>query len=164
MFCPRCGAENGSAQAFCRRCGLSLHAVRLASEGRVEDALARLKKGSGNLSGGALILIIALLNALANGYFAAWQSALISVLAGSAVGVPLIAAGMVRVGRAKRLLNPEDEPKTLAGGDPKPSLPEASAATTSGMESETSHEASARDSVTEHTTLRLNPPGPPGRE
>ena len=159
MFCPRCGAENGSAQAFCRRCGLALHAVRLASEGRVEDALARLKKGSGNLSGGALILIIALLNALANGYFAAWPSALISVLAGSAVGVPLMAAGMVRVKRARRLLNPDDEPKPLAEGDPTPSLPEASTEPIPAPAAE----ASARDSVTEHTTLKLKTPGPPGR-
>lgn len=154
MFCPRCGDEDGSAQAFCRRCGLSLPAVRLASEGRVEEALARLRKGSGNLSGGALILIIGLLNALANGYFAAWQSALISALAGSAVGVPLIAAGIVRVSRARRLLSPEGEPKALSEGDPKPSLPKA---TTAPM-SEPTPGASARDSVTEHTTLRLDRP------
>jgi hypothetical protein len=145
MFCPKCGAENDSAQGFCRRCGLSLPAVRLASEGRVEEALAGLGKGSGNLSGGALILVIGLLNALANGYFAAWQSALVSALAGAGVGVPLIAAGMLRVRRAKRLLDPKEERKTLDDAAPAAALPEAA----------------ARESVTEHTTLKLDPPGRP---
>lgn len=154
MFCPRCGDENGSAQAFCRRCGLSLPAVRLASEGRVEKALAGLGKGSGNLTGGALILIIGLLNALANGYFAAWQSAVISALAGAAVGVPLMAAGMLRVRRARRLLNPGEDPEALAEAAPAAALPGADAA---------AHTAPRRDSITEHTTLKLDPPGPASR-
>ena len=140
MFCPKCGAENGSGQAFCRRCGLSLRAVRLASEGRVDEALAGVNKGSGNVTGGTLIIVIGLLNALINAYFAAWPAALICVLAGSGVGVPLIAAGMLRVRRARRLLNPDEEPEALDEAAPHAPLPEAS----------------ARDSVTEHTTLRLD--------
>lgn len=158
MFCPKCGDENGSAQAFCRRCGLSLPAVRLASEGRVEEALTRLSKGSGNLTGGSLIFIIGLLNALINGYFFAWESALISALAGAGVGVPLIAAGMVRVRRARRLLNPQEESKELPEGVPTPSLPaadDAGARTSPTL---------GRDSVTEQTTLKLDPPGPVNRK
>jgi hypothetical protein len=148
MFCPKCGAENESGPAYCRRCGLPLAPVRLASEGRVGEALAGLGKGSGRLSGGALVLALGLLNALVNGYFDAWQSAVVSALAGSAVGVPLIASGAARLRRAKQLLSPQDDPKPLGGGAAAaPPLP-----------------AAGRDSVTEHTTLKLEPRRPPGLE
>ena len=156
MFCPRCGDENGSPQAYCRRCGLSLPAVRLASEGRVEEALAGLGKGSGNLTGGALILVIGLLNALINGYFFAWQAALVCVLAGTGVGVPLIAAGMLRVRRARRLLNPGEDSEALPEAAPVASLPEAA-------DTAPTLPAPPRDSITEHTTLKLDPPDPAGR-
>jgi hypothetical protein len=146
MFCPKCGAENDAGPAFCRRCGLSLRAIRLASEGRVDEALAGVNKGSGNITGGTLIIVIGLLNALINAYFAAWPAALICVLAGSGVGVPLVAAGMLRVRRARRLLDPDEEPKALDGAAPPVSLPEPA----------------ARESVTEHTTLKLD--APPAKE
>lgn len=156
MFCPRCGDEDGSAQAFCRRCGLSLPSVRLASEGRVEEALERLGKGSGNLTGGAVFIVIGLLNALINGYFFAWQAALISVLAGTGIGVPLLAAGMARVRHARRLLDAKEETKSLPESAPTLSLPDAAGTPTSPT-----LPAPPRDSVTEHTTLKLDPPRPP---
>src|SRR5688572_1435253 len=151
MFCPRCGDENGSPLAYCRRCGLSLPAIRLASEGRVEKALDGLSKGSGNLTGGAIIFIIGLLNALINGYFFVWQAAVISALAGSAVAVPLITAGMLRVRRARRLLNPEEDPQALPEAAPVASLPETA-------DTAPTLPAPPRDSITEHTTLKLDPP------
>lgn len=150
--------ENDSAQGFCRRCGLSLPAVRLASEGRVDEALAGLGRGSGNLSGGALIFAIGLLNALVNGYFEAWQSALISALAGAGIGAPLIAAGIVRVRRAERLLNTRGAAKSLDGPAPPAPLPEATAAAAAGGF------PAARESVTEHTTLKLEAARPPRRD
>ena len=146
MYCPKCGVENESGQGFCRGCGLSLPAVRLAAEGRVEEALAKLSKGAGSISGGALIFVIGLLNALVNGYFAAWQSAVFSALVGSAVGVPLVAAGLARVGRAKRLLSPEEDSKELAG---------AGRATTDAL----NPGPTGPGSVTEHTTLKLDSRG-----
>lgn len=116
MFCPRCGTEDGSEQSYCRQCGLSLPAVGLALGGRVDEALSKLKGGSGSLSGGATILVIGLLNALANGYFAAWQSAVVSAVLGSAIGVPLMVVGMARVRHAKRLLTSGERLQSLPGG------------------------------------------------
>lgn len=158
MYCPKCGVENESGQGFCRRCGLSLRAVRLAAEGRVEEALAKLSKGAGSISGGALIFVIGLLNALVNGYFAAWQSAVFSALVGSAVGVPLVAAGLARVGRAKRLLSPEEDSKELAGAGRE--TPALRGATTDALDPG----PSAPGSVTEHTTLKLDSRGAARRE
>ena len=39
MFCPQCAAENETDKSFCRRCGQPLAAVRLALEGRVDEAI-----------------------------------------------------------------------------------------------------------------------------
>ena len=151
MFCPRCGEENGSGRGYCRRCGLALAAVRLASEGRVEKALDGLGKGSGNLTGGTLILVIGLLNALINGYFFVWQAALVCVLGGVGVGVPLIAAGMLRVRRARLLLNPKEGSEALPEAAPTAALPEAA-------DTAPTLPAPPRDSITEHTTLKLDRP------
>lgn len=150
MFCPRCGAENGPEHGYCRKCGLSLPAVGLALEGRVDEAFGKLRSGSGSLSSGAIIFIIGLLNALANGYFAAWQSAVFSLVLGSAIGVPLLIAGMVRVGRAKRLLNPKERIKDLPGaGEPVSELlPGAPTRTLSRGQA-------VPGSVTEDATLKL---------
>lgn len=37
MFCPHCGSEN-KLEKYCRQCGLSLTAVRLALDGRIDEA------------------------------------------------------------------------------------------------------------------------------
>jgi hypothetical protein len=115
VFCPRCSTENSFEQRYCRQCGLSLPAVNLALAGCIDEALSKLKKGSSYFSGGVVVLIIGLLNALVNGYFAAWQSAVFSAALGSVIGVPLIAAGIARVRSAKRLLNPEESEEGLKG-------------------------------------------------
>ena len=39
MFCPACGSENEMEKSYCRRCGRSLVAVRLALDGRVDQAI-----------------------------------------------------------------------------------------------------------------------------
>lgn len=159
MFCPRCGTENDSGQGYCRRCGLSLPAVALALEGRIDEALGKLGRGVGSLSAGVVVIACGLLNALVNGYFAAWQSAVVSAAVGSAVGVPLIAAGLARVARAKRLLNPAEESGrgTRAGESGREELPEAHTKILSQGRAEPG-------SVTEHTTLELEPSGPAGRK
>lgn len=160
MFCPRCGTENGSEQGYCRQCGLPLAAVVLAADGRVEEARGTLKRGAGNLSGGVIILAIGFLNALANGYFAAWQSAIFSAALGTAVGVPLIAAGVARVRSAKRLLSPGEGAKALPGaGEAKRDLPPPGADAGAPEPVQPAH-----GSVAEHTTLRLDSPDTPGRK
>jgi hypothetical protein len=150
MFCPRCGTENNSQQGYCRQCGLSLPAINLALTGHLDEALSKFKSGSGSLSGGAIILIIGLLNALANSYFAAWQSAAISAAMGSAIGVPLIAVGMARVSRAKRLLSAGEGLKGLKGAD------EGARELPSEGSTKTLKQGQViSGSVTEHTTLKL---------
>lgn len=165
MFCPRCGAENVEAQGFCRRCGMSLAAVRLASEGRLDDGLAKLGKGAGNVTAGAVVFAIGLVNAAVNNiFFDSWLSAYISILAGSAVGVPLFAVGLSRVKHARRILTGEADAESLAEdaksleGEARPTtlLPEADAGAFDAAA------VAARDSVTEHTTLKLDPRGPAG--
>jgi len=165
MFCPRCGAENSLSQGFCRQCGMSLAAVRLASAGRFDEALAKLDKGSGNITTGAVVFAVGLVNAAINNIlFDAWLPAYICVIAGSAVGAPLFAVGLSRVKRARRILNGEDETKPRADtksleGEARDTalLPEADADVfdAAGL--------AARDSVTDHTTLKLHPRGPAGR-
>ena len=49
MFCPRCGAQNKQEQKFCRNCGLSLPFVRLALEGKMDEAADELKRSYNNL-------------------------------------------------------------------------------------------------------------------
>jgi hypothetical protein len=165
MFCSRCGAENVGAQGFCRRCGLPLAAARLASDGRLDEALAKLGKGAGNITSGSLVFVIGLLNAALNGAFDAWLAAYVSILVGSAVGAPLFAVGLTRVRRAKRILGGEAEAKSPGGagsleGEARATtlLPEADAGAFDAAA------VAAQDSVTEHTTLKLDPRGPAGRK
>lgn len=155
MFCPRCGTENKSEQSYCRQCGLTLPAVRLALEGRVDEALIKLRKGSGSLSGGVIIFIIGLLNALVNGYFAAWQSAAFSIIAGFVIGVPLAMVGMARIRQAKHLLNSQKESKSLQAAQSDRTsnlLPEVPAADALNPKPPISN------SVVENTTLKLESP------
>ena len=50
MFCPQCATENDKDKSYCRRCGQSLTAVRLALEGRVDEAI-KIVEGDKMLSG-----------------------------------------------------------------------------------------------------------------
>ena len=38
MFCPQCGSDNEAQKNYCRKCGQPLAAVRVAMEGRVDEA------------------------------------------------------------------------------------------------------------------------------
>ncbi len=150
MFCPGCATENGSEQGFCRRCGLSLSGVRMASEGRLDEALLKLGKGSGRISAGLVVILIGLLNVLINNALDAWMAAYISGALGTAVGVPLVATGLSQVKQAKRLLNPSEDVKGLPGaGRSGEALADA---TTRALKPGDA----AADSVTEHTTLELD--------
>jgi len=158
MFCPGCATENGSEQGFCRRCGLSLSPVRLASEGRVDEALLKLGKGSGRITTGLVVILIGLLNVLINNALDAWLAAYISGALGTAVGTPLVLTGLSQVKQAKRLLDPSERAKGLPGaahaGDALNGAP--TRALKPG--------GTAADSVTEHTTLELDASKTTGRE
>ena len=158
MFCPRCGTENSLEQKYCRRCGLQLTAARISLQGGVGEALARHKKGQLLLSSGVVTLVIFILGALANIFLnpGSWNYAvLINLLLGLLIAVPLMTAGLVRLQRAGRALNPKDEPTQMAGdqfygaGDLT-----SSAYSTDRLLSPTGPPGS----VTEQTTLHLKSP------
>ena len=109
MFCPRCATENKQEQKYCRQCGLTLPAVRLALEGRVDEAILKYKKSETMLSWGFVVLLIGGLNAGANAFFNAWQSAVFSGAFGFLAGIILIVLGLTRMGRARKILDPPEK-------------------------------------------------------
>lgn len=115
MFCPRCGTENKLEQHYCRQCGLTLPAVKLALEGHVDEAIGNLKTSKTMLEWGLIIFVLGLLNAGINAFLHAWQSAIFSGAVGLLVGKTLILIAMLRIWRANKLLNPpekKDEPQS----------------------------------------------------
>jgi hypothetical protein len=161
MFCPQCGSSNNLDQKFCRQCGKALTAVRLAMEGRVEEALEKLRKGEDWLATGAINLAIfssiAFLVMFLGPYFKGFEGdrwPLINIILGLAIGLPLIIRGVRRLEHARKILEAEDQKKRAANGlDNRPeALPEAPI-TASTLATHTTPA-----SVTEHTTYDLEPP------
>lgn len=75
MFCPECGSENDLEKRYCRRCGKSLASVRLAVDGRLEEA-AKAVKGEqrpilyrGRIVVGLLLILIAIATIATGGRF-----------------------------------------------------------------------------------------------
>ena len=155
MYCPRCSARNQSEEKYCRQCGLPLGGVRLALEGRAEEAASQYKKGGGLLSAGAIILAVCVLIALLNFFLSSEPGSygvLINLLIGLLVALPMIVAGMVSVSRAERLLNDKGLKVSLTGEqtDEPALLPPA------GRQSDLPVESlSSPNSVTEQITLKL---------
>lgn len=116
MYCPRCNTENESEQKYCRQCGLQLIGIRLALEGRAEEALTEYKKGGGALSAAAVILMVCVLVALLNFFLSSEPRSygvLINLLIGVLVALPMVIAGLVRVSRAGRLLSEDSAPPLI---------------------------------------------------
>ena len=158
MFCPRCATENKKEQRYCRQCGLTLPAIRLALEGRVDEAIQKYKKSEGALDWGFIILLIGGLNAGANAFFRAWPPAIFSGVIGFVVGITLILVGLSRMGQASKLLNPPEkkvEPDTQELNQPG----HANSALPPAPITEELKQTPARPlSVVENTTLELKQP------
>ena len=160
MFCPQCGASNDRDQKFCRQCGQALTAVRLAIEGRVDEALEKLRKGEDSLASGALNLAIfssiALLMSLLATFFNAFGNGpwpMINIAIGLAIGLPLAIRGIRRLERARKILEAEDQKNRAELTDrAKVRLSEAP------ITAPTSLPRTTPASVTEHTTYELEPP------
>jgi hypothetical protein len=102
MFCPRCGAQNKPEQKFCRNCGLALSSVRLALDGKIEEAAAELKRSSDNLGPAVWTLGFFILAALGNALFGWEWGAVINLVLGL-----LITIGWFRfLRRARRVQSP----------------------------------------------------------
>jgi uncharacterized membrane protein YvbJ len=158
MFCPRCATENKNEQRYCRQCGLTLPAVRLALEGRVDEAIQKYKKSETILGWGFVLLLIGALNAGVNAFFSAWQSAIFSGAIGFVIGVVLILMGLSRMGRARKMLDPPEkqiEPDAAAIDESRQAdaaLPPAS------ITEEIIQTPARRHSVIDNTTINLKRP------
>ena len=156
MFCPRCSAENGLEQKYCRQCGLQLTAARIALQGVVDEALNRQKKGANLISGGSIFLILSVMAALANILLNSgpWNyGVVINLLVGLLITVPMIVIGTVRLRRAQRTLQPKDDERGQLESDSSRGMETlaASAHPTGRLLSP----AEAPDSITEWTTRHL---------
>jgi hypothetical protein len=158
MFCPRCATENKQEQKYCRQCGLTLPAIRLALEGRVDEAIQKYRKSETFLDWGFVVLLIGGLNAGANAFFNAWQPAIFSGLLGFVAGIILILMGLSPMGKARKILSPPDktvEPETPALDQ---STRAASALPPAPITEELLRPPARPVSVVENTTLDLKHP------
>jgi Predicted membrane protein len=152
MFCPKCGANNLDEQRYCRGCGHGLASHRLAMEGKVEDAGTHIKSGSLLVSIGLIVVGIVKLNLILNLIFSPSKFGVIfNLLLLLIVAVPLIVAGIFRLGRAKRALSspPEASDEAVAASE---AAQLAAAPTTDHLID--------MPLVTEHTTFELKEPEP----
>src|SRR5262245_61784666 len=108
MFCPRCGAQNKAEQKFCRQCGLSLSAVKLALEGTVDEVAVTIEKDFDRLASGILALVIFMVVALVSGFFSSTNAAIILIL-GLLIAGPIIYRGVKRVNRSIKSMVAKEE-------------------------------------------------------
>ncbi|HEX8845694.1 MAG TPA: zinc-ribbon domain-containing protein [Pyrinomonadaceae bacterium] len=156
MFCPQCATENQKEQRYCRQCGVPLTAVRLAVEGRVEEALKRYKKSENLISWGLILASIGLVNAGINAFLHAWQSAVFSAGFGLVLGITLIVWGLNRLGNASKLLTPPEKDETKTS--PVLAQSENAALPPAPITEELISRPARPPSVVENTTIKLKPP------
>lgn len=161
MFCPKCGTNNSPEQKYCRQCGQQLTATRIALEGGFDHALEKLKKGENAVSSGVVTFTIFTCIAIASLVLGSldstpnYASSLINLALGILFGFPAIVIGLLRIRNANTLLNGETPAKNLPRGQSLVQLPQAPP-TDPAL---SSHQIPT--SVTEHTTINLNPPDKP---
>jgi len=159
MFCPKCSAQNKLEQKFCRNCGQSLSAVRMALEGRIDEAVETLEKDFDKLSSGAVTLLIFAIIALVVSFFTGFNSVTINLILGLLIAGPMIYKGMRRLDRSIKLLNPKQQP-------PESSQPQAAPAELNQPSFDSAVSAAVPDtdpmlvppnptSITEETTQNL---------
>ncbi len=163
MFCPRCATQNKPDQKFCRGCGLSLASVRLAIEGKVDEAAATLEKDVESIASGALTLIIFVFIALIASIFSA-GSAAFNLILGLLIGGTLIYKGFKRTNQTIKLISAQE---ALAGRGKSPlsqsSVIEAEQdipALISVPDTDPLISTPAPGSIAEHTTYELKQPEP----
>lgn len=154
MYCPDCGTINENRPSFCRTCGRSLTGIQLATDGRVDEAIAKFKKSEDLLATGLVIFSIFVLGALVSLFLSGVYPFAISIGLGLIVCVPIVFMGLVRIDRVRRLLDPaEESPKRIdESKNNRSALPPARAT------DELPRRSDVPDSVTEHTTLNLQDP------
>jgi hypothetical protein len=153
MYCPDCGTVNENRPSFCRTCGRSLTGIQLATDGRVDEAIAKFRKSEDLLATGLVIFSIFVLAALVSLFLTGVYPFAISIGLGLIVCVPIVLMGLIRVDRVRRLLDPgKESPRRINEGPDVSALPPAR--TTDALP----RRSDVPDSVTEQTTLNLQDP------
>lgn len=118
MFCPQCATENEVRLSYCRSCGLSLVAVRLSLEGRVDEGTAVLSRAQKplliSLIALAIFCLITVLTLLTGGSFG-WANA-VSAIGFLVITLPFAIFGALRVRRANQLLLSNSRMNPLKAG------------------------------------------------
>ncbi len=153
MFCPRCSTENLENQKYCRKCGLSLTNIQLVLNGSMDEITEKVKKSEGLLSGGAINILLFAVIALINIFLSSGRSygAVVNLILGILISVPMIYVGAKRLERARKLLEGDAKPEQVANKQVK-ELP------TAPTTDRTLSTPQPLVSITEHTTYELTPP------
>jgi hypothetical protein len=155
LFCPRCATENGLGQRFCRQCGQSLYGIQWVLDGNLEESQRRLtaadkwfRAGNSTLIAFISIAIMIAIIGVAVGNPTLGVIAMINVLTGAVIGLPLVFVGTAKLIKAKRLASKADvSPRADLQGGFEKQLPAPQTSKVTG--------SVPRSSVTEHTTLNL---------
>jgi len=138
---------------------LPFAAIHVALNGDYDAAIDKMKKGESALSGGVLTLCIFIAVAIASALLSSfidhtpnYVTALINIVLGLVFGLPSIFIGLRRIRNSKSLLEHPDATARLQPEGPAMQLPKAP------ITGRSISDPQFRDSVTEHTTLELEPP------
>jgi len=162
MFCPRCSAQNKLEQKFCRSCGLSLSSVRLALEGKIEEAAAELKRSYNNLGTPIGILGIFIFAALINLFLWDW-GVLINLVLGVLITIGWFHKGFKQMERVLKTLEGKERgrsaraaiaPTDQTASQFEPTL-QAELALPAVPDTDPILAPSAPGSIAEHTTFEL---------
>jgi len=167
MFCPRCGDQNKPEQKFCRHCGLSLPSVRLALEGKIDEAAAELKRSSDNLGPAVGTLGFFILAALINTLLWDW-GALINLVLGVLITIGWFHKGFKQMGRVLKTLEGKEQGQTArpAIAPTNQSISQAEPISQTELSSPAVADTDpilappAASSIAEHTTFELKQPEP----
>jgi len=158
MYCPLCATENELELGYCRQCGQALGDVRLALDGRSTEALERLRTGAKWMNGGmaalisfTVIAILIAISAVALGDPALTNIAMINLLLGALIGLPILFIGTTSVRRATRLLSRSQSQLGVREPGPLPGDLMTTGLNTNALRA-------IPESVTEHTTFDLQEP------
>jgi len=160
MFCPRCGAQNKQEQKFCRNCGQSLAFVRLALEGKIDEAAAELKRSYNNLGLAIGTLGFFIFVALVNLFLWDWGT-LINLVLGVLITIGWFHKGFKRMERVLKMFQGEELPARHAipsTNQPAPgavSSQQAELALPAVPDTDPILAPPAPGSIAEHTTFEL---------
>ncbi|HKX32535.1 MAG TPA: zinc-ribbon domain-containing protein [Blastocatellia bacterium] len=161
MFCPRCGAQNKAEQKYCRQCGLSLSAVKLALEGTVDEVAVTIEKDFDRLTSGVMALVIFMVVALVSGFFSSVNAA-INLILGFLIAGPLIYRGIKRVQGSIRSMVAREESQKRVKELARHETPDLSNVTStwqlSVRDTDPLRASQLPNPVTEHPTFDLKTP------